>query len=121
MSANDDATLLERLTALHDAVAAGKLMEALDEYYAEDVTMQENEDEPTVGLAANKQREADWLATVAEFRVFELTRAAVHDGVSFAETVLEYVTTSGDVVHQEQVSRAVWRDGKIVGERFYHG
>ena len=113
------ASLLERVTALHDAIARGEIVEALHEYYAENVEMQEGLQPPTVGLAANLEREQAWLATVAEFKNFEVKSLAVEGDTTFAETVLDYVDTDGNAIHGEQVARARWKDGKIVHERFY--
>jgi hypothetical protein len=51
------ATLLEKITDLNDLVLQGKPLEAFEKYYHEDVVMQENENTPTVGKVANRERE----------------------------------------------------------------
>ena len=121
MQNQDEQTIEARARELHEYIAEGKILEAMDEFYAEDVSMQDNLDEPCRGRAANIEREKAWLATVAEWKGFEVVAIAVTGNVSFAETTMDYVTTDGQAVHGEQVSRAVWRDGRIVDERFYHG
>lgn len=115
------AELKQRLLALHDAVGRGEALAAFEEYYAEDVVMQENQEPPVAGKAENRAREEAWLATVAEFKGFELLSYAVEGDTSFAETEMRYTDKDGNEVHQVQVARARWRDGRIVDECFYHG
>ena len=115
-----ETTIAARLRALHEDIAAGRIVDALPEYYGDDVRMQENSDEPCVGLAANLEREKAWLDGIAEWRSFELLSFAVHGDVSFAETEYAYRTKDGQDVHAVQTARALWNDGKIVDERFYH-
>ena len=121
MSTTINDTIEKRTRDLHDFIAQGRIEEALREFYAEDVSFQENLDEPMVGLEANLERERAWLATIAEWRGFEVKAIAVDGHTSFAETSMDYLSTDGEAIHSEQVSRAVWKDGKIVNERFYHG
>ena len=121
MTTQNDTSILTRVRDLHDHIAQGRIIEALHEFYAEDCVLQENLNEPCRGRAANLQREEEWLASVAEFKGFEVRALAVDGNISMVETSLDYVTTGGDAVHMEQVARAIWRDGKIVEERYYHG
>jgi ketosteroid isomerase-like protein len=45
-------------------VVGGKALEAFDSYYADDVTMQENEQPPRTGKAACRAFEADFLSKI---------------------------------------------------------
>jgi len=40
--------------------------------------------------------------------------------VTFYECSLDFIATSGQPVHMEQVVVARWKNGKIVHERFYY-
>ncbi|MGF1577500.1 MAG: nuclear transport factor 2 family protein, partial [Cyanophyceae cyanobacterium] len=53
-------------------LSAGKVMDIFEQYYADDVVMQENENPPTVGKDANRLREIDFFSKVTEFRGMEL-------------------------------------------------
>ena len=117
----DESNLAQRAHELHEYIAQGRILDAMDEFYAEDVVMQENLGEPCRGRAANVEREKAWLETVAEWKGFQLLALAVDGDTTFAETSMDYRTTDGQNVHLEQVSRAVWSEGRIVNERFYHG
>jgi ketosteroid isomerase-like protein len=82
--------------------------------------MQDNANPPTKGLAANIEREKQFLNGVKEWKGFEVTASAVGDNVTFYECSLDFVATSGQPVHMEQVVVTRWKDGKIIHERFYY-
>ncbi|MEZ6318879.1 MAG: nuclear transport factor 2 family protein [Phycisphaerales bacterium] len=113
----------ERVDGLISSINQGKILEAMTEFYADDVTMRENSAEPTVGLAANIEREKQFLASVKEWKWTRWDAIAVNepDGVSILEYAFQFVNTDGQTVTYEQATVQRWRDGKIVAERFYHG
>jgi ketosteroid isomerase-like protein len=55
-------------------VVGGKALEAFDRYYADDVTMQENEQPPRVGKAACRAFEEDFLSKIKAVRDLRLRR-----------------------------------------------
>jgi SnoaL-like polyketide cyclase len=112
--------LQQRLQDLHSHIRQGKIFEALHEFYDRDTVMQENANPPTKGLAANIEREKQFLSGVKEWKGFNVTASAVGDNVTFYEATLDFIATSGQHMHLEQVSVAKWKNGKIVHERFYY-
>ena len=112
--------LQQRLNDLFGYVRQGKIIEAIQEFYDRDAAMQENDSPPTVGQAANVEREKQFMSGVKEWKGFNVTASAVGDNVTFYECTLDFIATSGQPVHMEQVAVAKWRNGKIVHERFYY-
>lgn len=92
----------------------------MTEFYDKDTVMQDNANPPTKGLAANIEREKQLLSGVKEWKGFNVAESAVGDNVTFYECSLDFISTSGQAVHMEQVVVAKWKDGKIVHERFYY-
>ncbi len=113
-------TVEERLQDLIKHIAEGRILEAMNKFYAADVAMQENGAPPTVGLWANIEREKQFLKGVKEWKGFAVKAMGVGPQVTFYEAVFDFIATSGAPVHFEQVAVAKWRDGKIVHERFYY-
>ena len=120
MSTSPIVTPQDRLQDLLAYIQAGRILDAINEFYAEDAVMQENSAPPTIGRQANLERERQFLSTVKEWRVFKVTAHGVGDNVTFYETVMDWIATDGTPVHVEQVVVAKWQVGKIVHERFYH-
>ncbi|MCC2643144.1 MAG: putative SnoaL-like polyketide cyclase [Nitrospira sp.] len=112
--------LQQRLEGLLTSIQQGKIMEAMNEFYGEDTVMQDNANQPTKGLAANIEREKQFLNGVKEWKGFHVSATGVGDDVTFYESVMEFVATNGQPVRLEQVSVAKWKNGKIVSERFYY-
>ena len=112
--------LQQRLQDLHNHIRQGKIIEAMNEFYDTDTVMQDNANPPTKGLAANIEREKQFLNWVKEWKGFTVTATGAGDNVTFYEAVVDFVTTDGQPMHLEQVSVAKWKNGKIVQERFYY-
>lgn len=112
--------LKQRLQDLQNHIRQGKIIEALHEFYDTDTVMQDNANPPTKGLAANIEREKQFMSVVKEWKGFTVTASGVGDNVTFYEAVVDFMTTNDEAVHLEQVSVAKWQNGKIVHERFYY-
>ncbi len=115
-----DHNLQQRQNDLFGYIRQGKIIEAMNEFYDKDTVMQDNANPQTKGLAANIEREKQFLNGVKEWKGFNVTASAVGDNVTFYECTMDFIATSGQPVHMEQVSVAKWRNGKIVHERYYY-
>ena len=110
-----------RINELLDYIRTGRIMDAMNEFYADDVVMTEPAYGDTVGLAANLEREQKFVDSVAEFKGFETPAVAVDGNTSIYENIMDWTGTDGTDFHVEQVVVAKWNDeGKIVHERFYY-
>jgi len=112
--------LHERLNDLFSHIRQGKIIEAMTEFYDKDAAMQENANPPTVGQAANIEREKQFMSGVKEWKGFNVTASAVGDNVTFYECSLDFIATNGQAVHMEQVVVSKWNHDKIIHERFYY-
>ncbi len=108
-----------RIDELITYIQQGKILEGMEEFYADDVVMTEPY-HTTDGKAENIEREKQFLAGVKEWKNFEVKATAVAGDVSLSEQVMDWTTTDGQEVHVEQVAVARWQNGKITHERFYY-
>jgi len=117
------ATVAQRVAELQAYINQGKILEAMDEFYAPQISMQENNEEPTVGLEANIEREKLFLSIVKQWNWTKWHAVAVNEdtGVAILEYAFEFVNTDNQTITYEQATVQRWVDGKIVSERFYHG
>lgn len=113
--------LTEKLQDLNQLVLGGRMMDAFDKYYHEDVSMQENTSQPTIGKNANRKREEEFLSNITEFRSAAVVSMAASDNVSFVEWKYDYTHKEWGVRNYTQVSRQQWKDGKIIKEQFFYG
>lgn len=105
---------------LNDLILAGKAMEAFETFYAEDVVMSDNDDEPWVGKDFNRKREEEFFGSVAEVHQLSLQGAGAGKDVSFSEWTYDLTFKNGFRATWNQATVRRWKDGQIVSERFYH-
>jgi hypothetical protein len=108
------------LHELNRMVIEGKLLDAFDKYYHEDVSMQENENPPVSGKAANRERELEFLSNVVEFRNAAVQAVAAGNDLSFVVWTYDYTHKEWGTRSYTQVSFQQWQDGKIIREQFFY-
>ncbi|MEO6667923.1 MAG: SnoaL-like domain-containing protein [Ferruginibacter sp.] len=113
--------LTEKLTDLNQLVLDGKMLEAFEKYYHDDVAMQENSNTATIGKEANRMREQIFLENITEFRGAAVLNMAAGDNVSFVEWKYDYTHKEWGMRNYTQVSKQQWKDGKIIHEQFFYG
>ncbi len=119
-SAHTSHYILTRAQSLQKFIMDGRILDAMNEFYADNVSMRENTKPATAGLEANIEREKAFLATVKSWKGYNVKSIAVGDGVTVIESVMEFVDTRNVAHRVEQVSVQRWDGGKIVEERFYY-
>lgn len=114
-----DVALLDR--ELNQVIQRGEILKPFELYYADDVTVLWNGEKPTVGKAANRERELEVLASIETLHRAQLLSEAVQGDVSFSEW--EFDTTyrgSGRSVRR-QVRARKWDNEKVISEHRYFG
>ncbi|MEM8758502.1 MAG: nuclear transport factor 2 family protein [Planctomycetota bacterium] len=120
-------SITESVHQLIETMKAGDILGAFETHYADDVVMQENNEAPTEGKAANREREKQFVASVKDFKSLWIDNVAVdesaggNDGTAFIEYGFNFINTEGQDITYQQAARQTWKNGKIVSERFYHG
>ncbi len=114
--------LADRVAQLNNYILQGRIIEAMQEFYANDAAMQENNKPAVVGLAANIEREKQFLAYVKQWKSFNIRAVGVDEarGVALVQSDFEFDAVDGKTLRYDQVSVQTWRDGKIVHEKFYY-
>ena len=105
----------DQLNALN---AAGKILDGLDQFYAEDCTFQEGNGDLIEGRATQHARLSTMFATLKAFNGATLRSQGVGDNVTLTEWTFDMVGPDGPILWNE-VLRRQWKDGKVVSERFY--
>lgn len=113
MSTND------RVRDLIAHVERGDIIPAVEKFYAEDVSMRENHGAPTIGKAANLERERAFFDAV-QVHEHRARAFAVDGDFATIEWICEFTDPTGQRYRLEQVAVQRWRDGRIIEERFYY-
>ncbi len=105
-------------TELNEMTKVGKILEALVEFYDEDCIFQEGNAEPRVGRNAQHKHLSAFFATLKSFNGATLHSAAVGGNVSLNEWTFDMEGPDGPILWNE-ILRRVWKNGKVVSERYY--
>jgi ketosteroid isomerase-like protein len=110
----------DRVQQLIACAERWQILDAMNEFYDEGVVMQENLNPPTVGLAANIERERAFVASIATVNEMRAQAVVVDGDRAVINWRQDLVTTDGQRLYFDQLSFQLWKDGKIVSERFVY-
>lgn len=103
-----------------ELVEAGKAIDALDMFYAEDASMRENQAQPRIGKAALLAHETAAQAAVARMTA-RCVRPILIDGDTVViRWVFDYVDGQGRAVHFEELAYQRWAGDRILEEQFFY-
>jgi hypothetical protein len=107
---------------LNTLIREGKLMEAFDKYYTDDVVIQVNGSPPIVGKEANRRREMIFLQEIERLNNAEIksvTFGGKDDNISMTEWAINIQNKDKQNKTIYRVNVHHWKDGKIINEKLY--
>jgi ketosteroid isomerase-like protein len=110
----------DRVQALIAIVQQGRYVDALESFYSDDASMQENLDPPRRGLQTLIERERRVMAGFREIRTRKVQAFFVDGDRAALNCVFDVVGHDGSTFTQDEVALQRWRGDKIVEERFYY-
>jgi ketosteroid isomerase-like protein len=118
-------TLLELATDLQTRASGEGIFDALDEYYADDVTIVEANGDTFYGKDTQRGRIQEFLGSIEEEHGGGLLAVAAYEtgpgtGVVFAESTFDATMTGVGRMSLDEVAVQRWENGKVVHERFYY-
>lgn len=112
----------ERCQDLYNQCAQGRMMEAFEQYYADDVQVVEATGEVREGKAAQREALVKWQGSIQELHGAGSGNVMSDEdtGMTSIESWVEATFEGGFRMKMEEVAVQKWQDGKIVHERFYY-
>jgi hypothetical protein len=110
---------VEKLNAL---IKDGKIMEAFEKYYGEEVIIQVNGNSPTTGKEENRTREMIFLQEIEKLNSAEIksvTFGGEDDNISMTEWAVNIENKTGEKETVYRVNVQHWKDNKIINEKLY--
>lgn len=108
---------VDRFVAL---VEAGRGLEALEAFYADDASVRENEAPPRQGKAALLANEAAAQAAVTGMRARCVRPVLVEGDIVVIRWVFDYLDRQGCAVHFEELAYQRWAGERIAEEQFFY-
>lgn len=110
----------ERVEALIAMVEAGRYVEAIEQFYTEDATMQENNQPPRGPRAKLVEGEKKTLAAHKEARTLPGSTYVVDGDVAVIRWTFVFTRKDGSSFRMEELAHQRWRGDRIVEERFFY-
>ena len=101
-------------------VVSGKHDQAIERFYTEDATMQENLGNVRKGRDTLIARERAFMTRFKEIRTTCVKPVFVSGDFAVVRWVFEFVRADRGVMRMEELAHQHWRGEKIAEERFYY-
>lgn len=110
----------DRVVAFIQRVVSGDHVGAIEDFYTEDASMQENGHAPRVSRARLVEHEKKALARVAEMRTLPVDHFGIDGDTVFIHWIFEMVAKDGGIRRLDEIAMQQWRGDRIFQERFYY-
>ena len=112
--------LRTQVDQLNQMILEGKILDAFEKFYADDVVMQDNDYPIREGKDVNRQYEEAFVNGLTEFRGAKVLNTLISDGIAVVEWWFDYTHKDYGVRNYRQVCVQRWKNGKITEEKFYY-
>jgi ketosteroid isomerase-like protein len=110
---------VQKLNAL---IKDGKILEAFENYYSDDVIIQVNGNPPITGKVQIRKREMIFLQEIEKLNsadIKSVTFGGIDDNVSMTEWAINIENKDGEKKIIYRVNVLHWKDDKIINEKLY--
>ena len=112
-------TIATAETASNALTAQGKILDSIDQFFADDCVFIEPDGSRRSSKAAQRAHLEGFFATLKSFEGATLHHQSVGDNVSMSEWTFKMTGGDSQPIVWNEVLVREWRDGKIVSEKYY--
>lgn len=114
-------TYKEKAADIYKQLGEGKLLDAFDQYYADNVVMTEPRG-TREGKQACRDYEVQFLESIQEFHGLDVKSVASDEEnkTTFVQSVMDVTFKDGNRAKFDQVAVQKWEGDQIVHEEFYY-
>ena len=112
--------LKKNVDQLNNMILDGKILDAFEKFYADDVVMQDNNYPVREGKELNRQYEESFVNGLTEFRGAKVLNTVISDDIAATEWWMDYTHKDYGTRNYKQLAVQRWKNGKIVEEKFYY-
>lgn len=115
-------TYLEKISDIYKMSAEGKMLEAFEKYYHDDVVMIEATGQRREGKDVSREFEKQFLESIKEFHGAGVNAITSNEkeAKTMVESWMELTFKDGQRTKMEEVAVQQWEGDKIIHERFYY-
>ncbi len=112
----------KQVSEMYQIIGQGKMLDAFEKYYHDNVVMIEATGETRKGKDTNRKAEKEFLASVKEMHGGGVTgiTSDEENGITMVESWMDVTFLDGRHIIMEEIARQKWEGDKIIEERFYY-
>lgn len=111
---------LKRVEAFIAKVETNKHAEAIEEFYAENASMQENQTKPRIGKRNLVEHERKVLAATKKVTSTCMEPALINGEQVVIKWKFQFIWLNDTITEIEEVAFQLWENGYIIKEQFYY-
>jgi len=113
---------LDKVTGMYKMIGEGKMMEAFEKFYAENVVMIEATGDVREGKDKNREFQTQFFSSVKEVHGGDVHNITSNEatGITMVESWMDITFNDGNRIMMEEIGVQKWEGDKIVRERFYY-
>ena len=112
--------LRTQIDQLNQMIMEGKILDAFDKFYDDEVVIQDNNYPARDGKELNRQYDEAFVNGLIEFRVAKVINTLVSDDLTVTEWWFDYTHKEYGTRNYTQLAVQRWKNGKIIEEKFYY-
>ena len=118
----NDMSYFDKAKDIYDMSSQGKLLDAFEKYYHDDVVMIEANGETREGKELNRKFQIEFMNGVKEVHGTGIRNITSNEGeaTTMVESWMDATYQDGSRHLMEEVAVQKWKDDKIIHERFYY-
>ncbi|MFD1315810.1 hypothetical protein [Namhaeicola litoreus] len=113
-------TLIEKIGDLNDLIIQGKVLEAFDAYYHDEVHIQFTQDFAIQGKTENRKNKEHFLDGISEWRSAQPLKVSIGEGITMVEWLYDFKHKTDGDRRETYVAVQEWKEGKIIKEKLYY-
>jgi SnoaL-like domain len=110
----------DRVSGLIALVERSEFVEAIEQFYAEDATMQENGQPPRGGRAVLIEGERKMMAGFAEMHARRVGPVFIDGDDVVIRWQFDFTVPGGRTLHLDELAYQRWQGDRVITERFYY-
>ena len=111
----------ERLNRLNTMIEERQILQAFEKFYAEDVTLQDNENEPLIGKDICRKKQEEFVTGILDYKKAKARNTLISNNISVVEWDMDYTHEEWGHRSIQMITVQRWnKEGEIINEKYYY-
>ncbi len=112
-------TIQENLTKMNSLISQGQIIDAVDQFFHDNILTQEVGGEPKQGKALKREGLVDFVNNIAAVKEITVHNNAINGDTSYSEYTFRFDFKDGSNVNWNEIISRQWDGDQVVRERYF--